>query len=102
MPDHLPEREWKHLRAVSALALDRYCAQVLEEATVIIGDVHDTHHQRYLRLYRLLQQRDATLAAAFDDLRRSTAIQHLAALIRLRLLTPEERAGFSPDTITEA
>jgi hypothetical protein len=98
----LPESDWKHLRAVSALALERYSGRVLEEASVIIGDVHASHHQRYLRLYRLLQERDATVAAAFDDLRRSTAIQHLAALIRLRLLTGEELAGFSRDTVTSA
>jgi len=49
-----------------------------------------------------LQERDRELAWAFDDLRRSTAIQHLTAWIRLDVLTQEELAGFSQETLRKA
>ena len=48
-------------------------------------------HDRYLRLFRMLKERDASIAAAFDDLRRSTAIQRLAAMIALGVVTDEEK-----------
>ena len=91
------ERDWKHLRAVHATALQRYCSRVLDESDAIIRDTKDSPHERYLRLFDLLLDRNADMATAFDDLRRSTAIQRLAAMVRLRLLTDEELAGFQPD-----
>jgi hypothetical protein len=100
--EHLPESDWRHLRAVSALALDRYCAQVLEEAATIVRDTRASNHERYLRLFELIQDRDRTLARAFDDMRRSRAIERLAALIQLRLLTQEELAGFTEETVRSA
>lgn len=94
----LPERDWKHLRSVHRTALDRYCAQVLREASAIISDATGTAHDRYVRLYRLLQERDAALGAAFDDLRRSTAIPRLAAMLQLNVVTDEEFGEFSAAT----
>ena len=102
MSEFLPERDWKHLRTVHVAALDRYCARVLEESEAVIRSSDGSSHQRYLKLFRLLQDRDRTLARAFDDLRRSTAIEHLAALIRLQLLAREELAGFTEETVTTA
>ena len=90
-----PERDWKRLRALQPVALDRYCTRVLEESAAIIGH-SESPHERYLRLYRLLQERDATMAAAFDDLRRSTATRRLASLVGLDLLTEDELSEFSP------
>ena len=43
-------------------------------------------HDRYLRLVRLVRERDDGIAAAFDDLRRSTAIQRLAGMINLEVI----------------
>lgn len=52
-------------------------------------------HDRYLRLFRMLKERDKSIAAAFDDLRRSTGIQRLAAMIALEVVTDEELDRFS-------
>lgn len=102
MHEHLPERDWKHLRAMEAIALDRYCTRALEEAAETVQDAEASQHQRYLRLYAVVQERNTELARAFDDMRRSTAIHHLAAWIRLDLLTQDELATFSPETLASA
>lgn len=93
-----PERDWKHLRALHPLALDRYCTRILDESIAIIADSAAAPHERYLRLYRLFQERDATLAMAFDDLRRSTAIRRLTSIVALDLLTRDELNGFTAQT----
>jgi hypothetical protein len=55
-------------------------------------------HDRYLRLFRLLNARDESIAATFNDLRRSTAIQRLAAMIALGVVTDVELSQFSAAT----
>ena len=91
------EKDWKYLRALEATALERYCTRVLEESSAIIRDTSDSPYDRYLRLFYLLHERNAEMGTAFDDLRRSTALQRLAAMVGLGLLTEEELAGFNAD-----
>ncbi len=93
-----PERDWKHLRALHPVALDRYCTRILQESGAVIADSPASPHERYLRLYRLLRERNSTMATAFDDLRRSNATRHLASLVALDLLTPDELNDFTPQT----
>ena len=64
----------------------------------MIQDADSSAHDRYLRLFRLIKERDERIAAAFDDLRRSTAIQRLAAMILLGVMTDEDLAQFSRAT----
>jgi len=82
-----PERDWKHLRALHRVALDRYCARILKECVAVVSDSTSSPQEQYLRLYRLLRERDASVATAFDDLRRSTATRRLASMVALDLLT---------------
>jgi hypothetical protein len=98
----LPERDWKHLRSVHKAALDRYCAQVLQESSAVVQDGAGSPHDGYLRLYRLLQERDAALAVAFNDLRRTTAIPRLASMLQLEVVTDEELSAFTPETQSSA
>ena len=91
------ERDWKYLRTLQATALDRYCTRVLDESGAIIRDTSGSSHDRYLRLFYLLQERNDAMATAFDDLRRSTAIQRLTAMVGLGVLTEQEFAGFNAD-----
>ena len=94
----IPESDWKVFRTVRATALDRFCARVLEECAAVLRDTKPTNHERYLRLYRLLQERDRDIAFAFNDLRRSTAYVQLARIHGLGAVTDEELARFSPET----
>ena len=61
-------------------------------------DADSSAHDRYLRLFRLLKERDERIVAAFDDLRRSTAIQRLAGMINLGVITDVELEQFSQAT----
>jgi hypothetical protein len=92
------EPDWKRLRSLKPLALDRFCARVLAECTAVAQDESLSPHERYLQLYDLIRERDRTLGAAFDDLRRSTAIDQLAQMHRLELLSEEEFQRFSEGT----
>ena len=94
----LPEHDWRHLKSVHSAALDRYCARILDEATEVIRGADSSPHERYLRLFRLVQERNDSVAAAFDDLRRSTAIQRLAAMISLNVVSDAELSAFSLST----
>jgi hypothetical protein len=92
------EADWKRLRRLHPVALDRFCARVLEEGRTLLADEEKTNHERYLALYRLLQERDDELADAFNDMRRSTAHLRLMRMQELGLLTEEEVEEFSPET----
>ena len=94
----IPEKDWRVLRSVSLTALDRYCARVLEEFAAVMKDTGNSPHDRYLRLFRLLNERNESMASAFDDLRRSTATRRLAAMIDLGVVTDVELNQFSPET----
>ena len=94
----LPEPDWRLLRSLHHAALDRYCARVLDECATVMRGADFSAHDRYLRLFRLVNERDERIAAAFDDLRRSTAIQRLAGMINLGVVTDPELAQFSRPT----
>jgi len=93
-----PESDWRLLRSVHRTALDRYCTRVLEDCAATIREADTSSHDRYLHLFRLLRERDKSLSLAFDALRRSTAIERLAAMIALDVVTDEELDRFSTPT----
>ncbi len=55
-------------------------------------------HERYVRLFTMVAERDESLERAFDDLRRSTALDRLAAMIALGVVTADDLAAFTADT----
>jgi hypothetical protein len=91
------ESDWRLLRAVHPVALDRFCGRILGEVTNVIGDAGKSPHQKYLEVYRLIKRRDQEIAKAFNDIRRSTAFMLICSLRRLGLLTDEEFARFSDE-----
>lgn len=96
------EADWKTLRALGQIALDRYCARVLDECAAVIGNETKSHHDRYLQLYELIGERDENIAAAFNDMRRSRATIRLAHILALGVLTEDELARFSPNFLESA
>lgn len=94
----IPEPDWRHLRSLRPLALNRFCSRALDECAAVIADASLTSHQRYLRLFDLVQERDHVLARVFDNPRRSTALLTLMQMVPLELLTPDELASFSEAT----
>ena len=94
----IKESDWKLLRQMASVALERFCREILETLERLLADDTKTYHQRYLAVYELLQRRDKKLAEAFDNMRRSTAFYQLAHIYSQRLLRDEEFSRFSPET----
>ena len=94
------ERDWKTLRALKPQLLARLCDQILRGAARITRADTPPSHARYLKLYRFIQAQDDKVAAAFNDHRRSTAIERLATIYNLGLLTDSELSHFSQQTRT--
>lgn len=92
------EPDWKTFRALKPALLDRLCTRILEEMRGVMDDTSLTPHERYLKVFALLQDRNDDIAAGFDDMRRSRAIQRLANIYALGLFTDEELAQFTPQT----
>ena len=98
MSRDFPESDWKVFVQLRELALERLCERIVNEVDQISSDSAASFHDRYLRVYRLLQERDREVADAFNDPRRSQAMIQLARMKAMRLLEPEELSRFSTPT----
>jgi hypothetical protein len=98
MSHTINESEWKVLRQLHPIALERFSQRVLEEIGRVASDNTRSSHERYLAVYSLVHQRNREMADAFNDLRRSTALVRLIAIQSHGLLTEEEFSRFSPET----
>lgn len=94
----IPEADWKVFRQLHPVALERFCAAVLAQAQQLAAPQNRSAHERYLELYRLLDQRNKSCADLFDDFRRSTALLQLVAIKRDGWITDEEMLRFSQET----
>jgi len=99
MPPHdFPESDWKIFRELRPLALERFCMRVLEKIEPMIRDGSISQHERYLKVFRFLRDRDDEIAHAFNDPRRSRMIGQLAAIHKYGLLTSDELGRFTART----
>ena len=98
MSSHIAESDWRHFKRVRSELLERYCARVLDELAASLKAREGTAHDRYIRVYKLLTDRDEDMARAFDDFRRSTAVMQLAIMRSMGLVTDEDLNGFSEHT----
>jgi len=94
----MSESDWRLFRQLRELALERFCERVLAEIGKVTFDSGPSHHERYLAVFKLIRERDQDLAAAFDNPRRSTALQQLALIRSFALVTDEEFGRFRPET----
>jgi hypothetical protein len=92
----ISEADWKVFKRVREAALERFCERVLKEVTYVGSEPGKSAHQRYLDVFRVVQDRDKELAKAFDFLSRSRAKLQLAIIRRMGLVTDEELVRFSP------
>ncbi|HEU4883755.1 MAG TPA: hypothetical protein VFT45_15965 [Longimicrobium sp.] len=98
MSEDFAEADWRVLRSVKDAALNRLCERILDECRGVMDDPGLTPHQRYLKMFKLVQNRDDDIANAFNDMRRSRAVQRISWIKYLDLLTDEEWERFSPRT----
>lgn len=97
----IAESDWKHLRKLQPVLLDRYCRQILSEVEKTASKHEDAAHTRYLAVYKLIQERDRELGEMFNDMRRSNALISILLLRRNGLFTDDEFAGFGDQTRNE-
>ena len=98
MERHISEADWKRLGRLKPVALGRFCQRVLTEVARAAADPAKGSHDRYLKVFRLIQERDTELTSAFDDLRRSTAVFRLARMRALGVVTDQELGEFDAET----
>ncbi len=94
----IPEHDWKAFREVHPLARARFCERVLSEIASASSAPGQGPHERYLKVFQLLRDKDRQLATLFDNPRRSTALGQLSIIASTGLLTEEELSRFSPET----
>ena len=92
------ESDWKLLRRLHRVALDRFCRHVIEEISAVTSDRADDYNECFLRVFALVNERNRELACTFDDLRRSNAVILLAGLMERGLLSEEEFSQFGQQT----
>lgn len=97
----IPESDWRRFKEVHTKAEERYCERILEEVAAILSrPAPEGAQARYVKLYRLIKDRDKQMANAFGDYRRSTAVMQLGIMRRMKLLTDDELSLFSEPTRT--
>ena len=94
----IKEPDWKVLRHVHPLALERFCERAFAEIDRVSHDGATSHHARYLQIFRIRQQGDREMARLFDNPRRSHALTMLAQIRSQGLLTEDEFSSLSPET----
>jgi hypothetical protein len=94
----IADADWKAFRELKPVARERFCERVLREIERLRVDGSKTAHQRYLEIGQLVRRRDGELAFAFDEMRRSTAVLHIARIYHRLLWSEAEFARFSPET----
>jgi hypothetical protein len=98
MAAHLPESDWKKFRRLREVALERLCDRTLKEIVRLATNASSGSHQKYLAIYEFIQKRDREMASAFNDPRRSRALQQLSAMHALGLLEVGELDVFTDET----
>ena len=99
MSRSISERDWKVFREIRQAALERLCDKILAEAKAEIDGPGTSSHERYLRLYKLMDRRDDDIARGFNDLRRSTALMQMGIIHSMGLFTAEELRRLTPETL---
>jgi hypothetical protein len=94
----ITESDWKVLRRVHPLALERFCERVLAEIDRVSRDGAKSQHARYLQIFRIIKESDRDIARLFDNPRRSHALTMLAQIRSQGLLTEDEFSSLSPET----
>ena len=95
----IAERDWRLVRKLHPIALQRYCQQVFQDVHALTEEGECDHHAAYLELYKLVRDRDKTIGYLFDDLRRSRATMMVMGWKNHDLITEDELAMFSEKTL---
>ena len=94
----IAEADWKVLRRLHPLALERFCERVLAEIEQATHNRLQSAHERYLDIFMTVERRDRDIARLFNDPKRSQALTMLTGIRSEGLLTDDEFSALSPET----
>jgi flagellar basal body-associated protein FliL len=97
MSHDIKESDWKVLRQLHAIAIERFSSRIISEIQAITSAPDRSAHERYVDVLALIRKRRPEMENAFDDMRRSRALQRLLAIQSHDLLTKDELERFSPE-----
>jgi hypothetical protein len=98
MARNIKETDWKLVRQLQLIALERLSERIIAEIRIISLDTDNTFHQRYLDIFDVIQSQNENMSRSFDNPRRSTALMQLAAIRSQGLITDDEFNRFSGET----
>jgi len=93
----MKESDWKKFKKIKEQALDRFCAKALAEFEKTLHNADMTNHERYLHLYRLVDETDNRLGSLFNGHSRSSALIQLLLIRNEGLVDNHELEGMSDE-----
>ena len=97
MENSIPERDWKYLRRIKPELLSILCRRINLSAAKILRAKEESEHDKYIKLYKHIEESDCIIADCFNDWRRSNIRLKLHFLIHHRLLTDEQIENLSQE-----
>jgi len=94
----IPEQDWEILRHLKDQKLNAKCGATVEKVKAVIKNGGQDAYKTYINMWSLLNKEDEEISGLFDDLKRNTAIQKLAAWQNHGLLSETELNKFSSKT----
>jgi hypothetical protein len=76
----MKESDWKKFKQIKERAIELFCDRALDEFEEVITNNKEHPHDRYLLLYKLVQNRDKQMQLLFDGHSRSKAPLQLLAM----------------------
>ena len=101
MDGDLPESDWKIVRNLHEIALDRFCQRVLADIARTAANGEQKAHTRFCEIFKIVEAQDKEIEWIFSDLRRSSAMEHLCAMRTRGLLEEAEFGRLSRETRDE-
>ncbi|MFK0574134.1 hypothetical protein [Endozoicomonas sp.] len=94
----IPERDWKVVKKLHPILLQRYCQQVFQDVHALTEDDECDYHEAYQELYDLVHDRNKAMRELFDGLTRSKATLMVLAWKNYGLITDDEFEMFNEET----
>jgi hypothetical protein len=94
----MPERDWRVFREIHSVGRERFCERVLSALASANSASDQGAHERYLRVFEIVRDKNKELGALFDNPRRSSALGQLCMIASPGLVTDEELSCLSPKT----
>ena len=98
MEELIVDADWKMLRELHPVVMDRFCQRHLDNVSKMINTTTVGAHQRYKDIVGLMKSFENLMNLLFADFRRSDGLMKLAGLREAKLVTDEEYARFGEAT----